>query len=484
MAKSFIKNKPAINMTMVGFGQAGTRMADTFAKIKDENGKSVYNCLALNSNDGDLKGLKHIPSGNQVSLNLGGLGKNPQKAIQVLEENEAAKNQLKSFITERVRPTDDLVLFFAGLGGGTGTSTIVKAIEEFYEFNNKPMIKEELTKIQKETDPAEFKANIKKYMKLAIKRAEAKFVKIGVVVTLPLRADGPDTLRQVNDFSQRIWKIANDKTKGIAFVLFADNQYFYDEFKKLPENQKENENFRDFGNKMIAELIHELNTATTGGGTSVTFDSEDFRRVILEGNGCLVVNRVSKPIRDINNGHDVQAMFLDAMKSSSLHEPIELTKKAEDGSIYLSKVHHIGLMAVLDESKSLGSSFIDDARISIIEDDAFSITGTVFSGYLEEKNNHQASVYTFFKTDGLPKRLSAGLVEEFQEFQDRQRAVKFEASTIQTIDINDDDDDDFDLDLAEFGLEEVAAAEEENKDEDDGEDINIDDLDFSIIDED
>ena len=68
MAKSFTKNEIAVNMTMVGFGQAGTRMADEFAKIKNANGQSVYNCLALNSNDGDLDGLEHIPSVNKVSL--------------------------------------------------------------------------------------------------------------------------------------------------------------------------------------------------------------------------------------------------------------------------------------------------------------------------------------------------------------------------------------------------------------------------------
>lgn len=36
------------------------------------------------------------------------------------------------------------MLFFAGLGGGTGTSTIIKAIEEFSAFHNKPVIAEEL----------------------------------------------------------------------------------------------------------------------------------------------------------------------------------------------------------------------------------------------------------------------------------------------------------------------------------------------------
>lgn len=61
---------------------------------------------------------------------------------------------------------------------------------------------------------------------------------MGIVVTLPVRADGPDVLRQVNKFSQEIWKLANDPAKGVAFVVFADNQHFYDEFKGLNENEK------------------------------------------------------------------------------------------------------------------------------------------------------------------------------------------------------------------------------------------------------
>ena len=68
---------------------------------------------------------------------------------------------------------------------------------------------------------------------MAVLRAREKSAKIGIIATLPLRADGPDVLRQVNDFTQRIWKLANDPTKGVGFVIFADNQYFYDQFKQL-----------------------------------------------------------------------------------------------------------------------------------------------------------------------------------------------------------------------------------------------------------
>ncbi|MFS1519634.1 cell division protein FtsZ [Bacillus sp. SCS-151] len=483
MSKSFIHSETAINMTLVGFGQAGGRMVDEFASIRRVDGTPVYNCLALNANTGDLEGLKHIPNSNWESLNLGGLGKNPERALEILEDNEEAKVKLKKFIQERIRPEDELILFFAGLGGGTGTSTIVKAIEEFYEFNNKPKIKEELLKIQKETTAQDFKTNLKKYMKEAVKRAERKFVKIGVVTTLPLRADGPDVLRQVNNFATKIWELSQDKTKGIAFPLFIDNQYIYDQFKAISDKDKIHvDNYRDYANKLVCETIHELNTAATVGGTEITLDSQDFRRTLLEHRGCLVINRLSQPMKNVKNGNDVKDLFLKAIPDSSFHEAIELTT-IEDGQKKALKVHHVGLLAVLDQmviskgTSNIGSSFVDDARVEISE--SLPLAGTVFPGYIEAKNDFNATVYTFYKTEGLPKRLAKGLVKEFEEFQEQQKQIVYAKTSIQQID-QQEDDDDFDIDLSEFGIEidEEPKQEQEKSEE---YDVNIDDLDFSKI---
>jgi hypothetical protein len=484
VAKSFIKNKPAINMTVVGFGQAGSRIADNFASYKDEAGNGVYNCLALNSNDGDLQGLEHIPLNNRVSLNLGGLGKNPQKAIKLLEENAEVNEKLKHFIQKEVRLVDDLVLFCAGLGGGTGTSTIIKAIEEFYDFNTKPLITKELKEIQGEVGAEEFKKNLNnKYLRMAVLRAREKSAKIGVIVTLPLRADGPDVLRQVNDFSQRIWKLAKDPTKGIGFVIFADNQYFYDEFKQLPAHKlSETENYRDYANKEISDIFHELNTATTGGGTEVTFDSQDFRRVILENHGSLVINRISKPMNDIQKGDHIKEMFLESIKGSNLHEPIELEIKSENDEVEFSEIYHVGLLAVLDKKKNIGSAFIDDARVEIAENPSFFVKGSIFTGYLEGLNDHAATVYTFFKTNGLPNRLAKGLVNEFEEYQKRQKAIKTKDTSIGSIEVDENEGFDFDLDgldLSEFGLEDVKEPKNDTKEDDF--DIDLDGLDLSKI---
>lgn len=451
MTKSFITNNPAINMTIVGFGQAGSRIADEFASFKKSDGTPIYNCLALNSNDGDLEGLQYISASNRVSLKLGGLGKNPEKAIKVLEENKEANEILKDFIHKKVRSEDQLVLFFAGLGGGTGTATIVKAISEFYDYHNKPLIKEELIKIKNNVSDEEFRANGKKYLAQAMKQATERFVKIGVIATLPLRSDGPEVLRQVSDFSKQIWNIANDPTKGIAFVTFADNQHFYDKFKDIPEKQRNGvDNYRDYANKEISSIFHELNTATTSGGSTVILDSEDFKRAITEHTGSLVLSKVEVPTNVVNDSKAVAQLFERSLKTNSFHSPIKLTNEI-DGKTVTKKVHHVGLLAVLDEKKNYGNgAFIEDAKE--IAHEMLPINGVVFNGYIQEKNDFSVTVYTFYKADALPERLETGLVKEYEEFQQRNKEFTYESSTINTIKQEDNVFDGLDFDIDDLGL--------------------------------
>ena len=292
--KSFITRKPAINLTVVGFGQAGNRVADQFARFTDNEEKQSYNCLALNSNDGDLKDLKYIPNENRYSLGLGGLGKNPEKAMKILEQEEV-KEKMNRFISEKIGPKDEVVVFIAGLGGGTGTSTIVKAIEEFHAHHNLPKIKEELQSIVVNIGKEAYSQNPKKYQQQAFLNAKEKFVKIVVIAMLPLRSDGPDVLRQVSGFTQQIWSIAQNPTKGVAQVIFPDNQFFYDKYKEIPKGKLPGiENYRDYANREIANMIHELNTGAAVGDSTVILDEHDLRRIWFEHEGTMIYSKFNK----------------------------------------------------------------------------------------------------------------------------------------------------------------------------------------------
>ena len=236
--------------------------------------------------------LKFIDPANRISLDLGGLGKNPERAMKILVNDEKVQSKMYNFISKKLRVQDDLVLFVAGLGGGTGTSTIVKAIEDFHDIHNKPKIKAVIEAMIDKFGIDAYKENETEFNKRAFKIAEEQFIKVGVIACLPLRQDGPDVLRQVNHFATEIWDLANDIKKSVAFVMFPDNQYFYDAFKALPQIKKiQFDNYRDYANYEIASTLHEINTATTQGGTSVVMDAQDLKRALIERKGCLILSK-------------------------------------------------------------------------------------------------------------------------------------------------------------------------------------------------
>jgi len=443
-------NTPSIKMTVIGLGQAGNRIANVFAKVEYKDRTPVYNCLAINSNTADLKDLEYIKDANKLDLMLGGLGKNPEKAIQILEENSKVNELIHDFIQNKIRDDDDLVLFTAGLGGGTGTAAIIKCLREFAKIHNTPVIQEELTKIVKSIGEQEYVKDKKKYVRLAVKQAKEnpKFKKIGIVVTLPVRSDGPDTLRQVNHFAQEIWKMTKTANLGISFTIFADNQLFSDQFRALKTSNFDN--YRDYANEQIFRIINDLNFATNRGGSSVVMDSADFRRIVHEGMGCLVLNKVSRNVEGVVSGAVIENMILESMKGSFLHDPIQLEN--EDGS--QAKIHHVGVLAILDnKADQISTSFLDDARDKIFKN--FFLEGTIFTGYLIEKGNYNVTVYTLFKADALPTRLSTGLVEEYQQYQAKKKEVTYKEVEIARIEAAaaDDFDDDVAIDLDFLGIE-------------------------------
>lgn len=467
MVKSFTLNQPAVKFTVVGFGQAGSRIADQLARLKDTDGKQIYNCLALNSNDGDLKDLKYIPSENRISLGLGGLGKNPEKAMRILEEQEEVKEKMKKFISDKIRPEDDTVLFIAGLGGGTGTSTIVKAISEFHDYHNKPLMKQELQKILSTAEGKKrFNEDRLAVMNEALTLAEEKFKKIVVIATLPLRSDGTDVLRQVNSFAQEIWKYANDPTKGIAHVTFPDNELFYQEFKKIPKGSIPGiQNYRDYANREIINIIHELNTGATEGNTSIVLDSHDLKRIWFEHHGSLIYSKVEVPASTVKNEDDIVELFDKAFEECALHGPVKLVNKTDNEKTTVKKLYHVGLFAVVDNKNKYGKgAFIETAKEKFIETHIISDSSTVFTGFIENPNDGKITVYVFYKAEALPERLEKGLVKEYEEYMEKFSTIQFEETKIESIKVNKNNH--LDLDLADFGfdmeLDELTKEPQEN----------------------
>lgn len=212
-------------MTVVGFGEAGSRMVDKLASLKDINGNSLYNVLTVTNSSNELIDLLNLPKENQFSFSLGmedSFRRNPKKAFTTLEKEQEINKNLYKFIRNRARPTDHIVLFFAALDDSTGTATIVHAVKSHM---HKPLTE--------------------------------RLRKIGLVVTLPALLNGPKVLRQAHDFAHQLQELANTPNSNIEYVIIADNQTFF--LKWIQDNFIKNEfsTYHDYANREILSIFTE-----------------------------------------------------------------------------------------------------------------------------------------------------------------------------------------------------------------------------------
>ena len=443
-------SQPALKTSFIGFGQGGCRIVDIFASFKGIDGKPYYSTYGLNSNRNDFMELKFIPQNNLVSLDKNGFGKDPSEAIDVLSMDETSKLKINNLVERFYDEEKDLFIFCTTLGGGTGTSTIVKTLEAYIDKYITPKIEKVLKRMLEQEGISIEQFNqfpLEQQNQAKIKAFQTGFKlgfikKVGIIATIPVRSDGPNTLAQVNKFANYLWQLAKNPLKGIAFITFPDNQKFYDVWSKNKESLPQT-NYRDYANIQAAEIFHELNMATNMGGTDVTFDPKDFRKVMLEGEGCLNLNRIAKNVNQITSSQDMYDLLKAAFEGSLLHEHIRLQVPSENDvkmddefsktQMIHQKVFNVGLLSITNnDKKDLGSAYLDEVKEHIAN--TIYMNGSIFTGNVKlEKTSFQAVVYAFYKTLGLPERLSKGLVEELDQYRKQKGSVKFNTDTIQTV---------------------------------------------------
>ena len=139
-----------MKLTVIGFGQAGGRIADEFARINRNaiNQRGIEICpgvYAVNTDSADLTGLRNIRSDYKHRILIGGnktgghgVGKiNELGALVTKEESDKIFDSIEG--TKRLYETDGFLLAASGAGGtGSGAiSVMTKLIKE--RFSNKPV---------------------------------------------------------------------------------------------------------------------------------------------------------------------------------------------------------------------------------------------------------------------------------------------------------------------------------------------------------
>jgi cell division GTPase FtsZ len=124
---------------VIGYGQAGGRIADTFLEYTKKTGQNfVVRAIAVNTARSDLMGLKNIPMEDRIlvgeSLTKGhGIGADNELGARVAtDELYSIQSEIDSRGTHQV----DAFLIVAGLGGGTGSGgapVLARRLKKLYE---------------------------------------------------------------------------------------------------------------------------------------------------------------------------------------------------------------------------------------------------------------------------------------------------------------------------------------------------------------
>lgn len=124
---------------VIGYGQAGGRVADTFLDYTKKTGQNfVVRAIAVNTARSDLMGLKYIPMEDRIlvgeSLTKGhGIGADNELGARVATDELYS---IQSEIDKRGTHQVDAFLIVAGLGGGTGSGgapVLARRLKKLYE---------------------------------------------------------------------------------------------------------------------------------------------------------------------------------------------------------------------------------------------------------------------------------------------------------------------------------------------------------------
>lgn len=216
-----------LNMGFLGFGQAGGKLVDAFLNLSDQ-----YEGIAVNTAVNDLASLENVPESHRFALrgSAFGAGRTPDVAYNAILQPENGPEITE--LAKRVYKNMDYIWLVAGLGGGTGTGSIMAIAEYAKQLFTQP---------------------------------------VGLIITLPRDMDGLIQKSNALAAIAKIDQVIADESIGAVVVL--DNERF---FKDFAEDELTSD-WRELANKRLAKSLHELNMLTLEAGKD-NFDRADFLR--------------------------------------------------------------------------------------------------------------------------------------------------------------------------------------------------------------
>ncbi|MED0737842.1 plasmid replication protein [Aneurinibacillus thermoaerophilus] len=261
----------SLKFGFLGLGMGGCSIANECAAIttKITNNKYPYTAILINTNLGDLEKLPNIPTARKVVLK--GYEKGAGRKIEIGEK--AFKDnieQIRSHINEYFADRE-FVWVVCGLGGGTGTGSVLEAVRLLYQ--------------------------------------EGFAKRVGLILTLPRDNEGRTVLENAIERLNTIAKAM----KNLGSILLVDNEKLHQMFFNENQSRKDIE-YLTLSNKFIAQTLHEINTVTASlpyGGYH--FDSSELANMLTTP-GVLSFSRCE--LKEAETDADRSASYLPEFKRS------------------------------------------------------------------------------------------------------------------------------------------------------------------------
>ena len=244
-------NDAAFNFAIVGVGQGGSRLAESFWNL------GYRRVGIINTAQQDLSLIK-IPEENKLLIGDGGAGKNPEAADEVFRTRY---EDILDFLKKTFGNGYERVLVCAGAGGGTGAGGVARVLDICHDLS------QSLGKEKKDTD-----------------------AKIGCILALPTRGEG---IKVQENAKKTVLKTLDLQKAGVVSpLIILDNEKIKQLYPKLSVNQ-----FWGTANNSICSIFHLFNKISAKESAYTTFDKADLDTIFASG----IIMFGATPVKDFSD---------------------------------------------------------------------------------------------------------------------------------------------------------------------------------------
>ena len=253
----------AYKFAVVGVGQGGSRLAETFWKL------GYRRVAVINTAPQDLKPIA-LPEKNKLLIGGSGAGKNRNKAQALFEEH---REDILDFLKSTFQTGVDRILVCIGAGGGTGAGGGPIVVDICHDLC--------------QTIGAEQTS------------ADAK---VGAVLALPSKSEGSRVKSNAKETAQVLIERCSEGTLSPLIIL--DNERIRHLYPKLSVNK-----FWHTANTSICSLFHLFNKIAAQDSEYTAFDKADLDTVMSSGIisfGAVPVKSSGETVEETDISHAVR----------------------------------------------------------------------------------------------------------------------------------------------------------------------------------